>query len=68
MRGTVHSLPPSWDNYGRYNVDQLYRDQLSGKKEQKLPTGPDQFVFYDCLDLYHISPDSGERQCKSITI
>ena len=22
-------------------------------------------VFFKCLDLYHTSPDSGERQCKS---
>jgi len=24
-----------------------------------------QIVLFNCLDVYHKSPDSGERQCKS---
>jgi len=27
----------------------------------------DQTVFFNCLGLYHKTPDSGERQCKSRT-
>ena len=34
------------------------------------PTSPQSrifFVLFNCLNLYHKSPDSGERQCKSTT-
>jgi len=31
----------------------------------KAVTHQDQIVFFNCLDLYHTSPDSGERQYKS---
>ena len=31
------------------------------------PSQWDQIVFYDCLDLYHESPDSCERQYKPRT-
>ena len=27
----------------------------------------DEIAFFNCLDLYHRSPDSGERQYKSRT-
>ena len=31
------------------------------------PSEWDQIVFFNCLDVYHKSPDSGERQYKSRT-
>jgi len=31
--------------------------------QQQLPV-PEQIVFFNCLDLYHNSPDSGERQYR----
>jgi len=31
----------------------------------RVPHLLNQIVFFNCLDLYRKSPDSGERQCKS---
>ena len=35
--------------------------------DRHLPPGWDQILFFNCLDLYHTSPDFSERQGKSKT-
>ena len=39
----------------------------SGRRSNLLFKKDDQIVFFNLLDLYHQSPDSGERQYKSKT-
>ena len=39
----------------------LYPESLGLHAQNHLPSEGEQTIFFECLDLYHKSPDSSER-------